>query len=51
LFASLLIHRGVNIVKISKMLGHENPAVTLSTYSHEIREAEEGADDEPFITF
>jgi integrase len=51
LFASLLIHRGVNIVKISKMLGHENPTVTLSTYSHEIREAEEEANDEPFITF
>jgi integrase len=51
LFASLLIHRGVNIVKISKMLGHENPAVTLQIYSHEIREAEEDANDEPFITF
>ena len=51
LFASLLIHRGVNIVKISKMLGHENPAVTLQIYSHEIREAEEEANDEPFITF
>jgi hypothetical protein len=33
------------------MLGHENPAVTLQIYSHEIREAEEEANDEPFITF
>jgi integrase len=51
LFASLLIHRGVSIVKISKMLGHENPTVTLQIYAHEIKEAEEDANDEPFITF
>jgi len=51
LFASMLIHKGVNIVRIARMLGHENTSVTLTIYSHEIREAEEEANDEPFIVF
>lgn len=32
--ASLLINLGVNIVDISKRLGHSNPAMTLKIYSH-----------------
>lgn len=32
--ASLLIHHGVDIVVISKRLGHENITTTLDTYSH-----------------
>src|SRR5690348_16530087 len=32
--ASMLIHRGVNVVKISQRLGHKNPTVTLNIYAH-----------------
>jgi integrase len=33
-FASLLIARGLNVVFVSRQLGHANPQVTLSTYAH-----------------
>jgi integrase len=33
-FASLLIARGLNVVFVSRQLGHANPTVTLSTYAH-----------------
>jgi integrase len=33
-FASLLIRRGLNVVYVSRQLGHANPTVTLSTYAH-----------------
>ena len=33
-FASLLISRGLNVVFVSRQLGHANPTVTLSTYAH-----------------
>jgi len=32
--ASLLIGAGADIVAVSRRLGHSNPAITLSTYSH-----------------
>ncbi len=32
--ASLLIHKKVNILAISKRLGHENSVITLKTYAH-----------------
>jgi integrase len=32
--ASQLVHAGVDVVTISKRLGHSSPAVTLSTYAH-----------------
>jgi integrase len=32
--ASQLIHSNVDIVTISKRLGHAKPSVTLSTYAH-----------------
>jgi integrase len=32
--ASMLIHDGVNVVKISRRLGHKNPTVTLNIYAH-----------------
>ena len=32
--ASFLIKRGIPITDISKRLGHKNPQITLSTYSH-----------------
>jgi integrase len=32
--ASLLIAQGLNVVHVSRALGHANPAITLGTYSH-----------------
>jgi integrase len=32
--ASQLIDAGINIVEISKRLGHSKPGVTLNVYSH-----------------
>ena len=46
--ASMLIHNGVNVVKISRPLGHKNPTVTLKIYVHlfdkDDREAAEAAE-------
>jgi integrase len=44
----MLIHDGVNVVKISRRLGHKNPTVTLNIYAHlfdkDDREAAEAAE-------
>ncbi len=37
--ASYLINKGVDIATISKRLGHANPNITLSTYSHFYKQA------------
>ena len=33
-YASLLIANGLNVVFVSRQLGHANPTITLSTYAH-----------------
>ena len=33
-FASLLIAEGMNVVFVSRQLGHANPSITLDVYSH-----------------
>lgn len=33
-FASIQLARGVNVVQLSRVLGHHSPAFTLSTYCH-----------------
>jgi len=33
-FASLLIADGLDVVFVSRQLGHSNPTVTLGTYAH-----------------
>jgi len=33
-FASLLISKGLNVVFVSRQLGHANPTITLGTYAH-----------------
>jgi integrase len=33
-FASLLISQGLNVVFVSRQLGHANPNITLGTYAH-----------------
>jgi len=39
-FASLLISKGLNVVFISRQLGHANPGITLGTYAHLFAQAE-----------
>ena len=33
-FASLLIANGLNVVYVSRQLGHANPTITLKVYAH-----------------
>jgi integrase len=33
-FASLLIAEGMNVVFVSRQLGHANPTITLGVYAH-----------------
>jgi integrase len=33
-FASLLIAKGLNVVFVSRQLGHANPSITLDVYAH-----------------
>jgi integrase len=33
-FASLLIASGLNVVYVSRQLGHANPGITLEVYAH-----------------
>ena len=33
-FASLLIPEGLNVVFVSRQLGHANPTITLGVYAH-----------------
>ena len=42
-FASLLIANGLNVVFVSRQLGHANPTVTLSTYAHLFQQADHAA--------
>ena len=39
--ASILISNGINIVQVSKRLGHESIKMTLDTYTHLIEENNE----------
>ena len=38
--ASILLSQGVQVVSVSKRLGHANPTVTMQTYAHVIKELE-----------
>lgn len=38
--ASALIAEGASVPYVSRVLGHANPAITLSTYAHEFARAE-----------
>ena len=39
-FASLLIARGLNVVFVSRQLGHSNPSITLKVYAHLFEQAD-----------
>lgn len=42
-FASLLIAQGLNVVFVSRQLGHASPSITLSVYAHLFDQAEHAA--------
>jgi integrase len=39
-FASLLIAEGLNVVFVSRQLGHANPSITLGVYAHLFQRAD-----------
>jgi integrase len=39
-FASLLIAEGLNVVFVSRQLGHANPKITLEVYAHLFQQAD-----------
>lgn len=43
--ASALIASGLDVVKISRRLGHASPVVTLTVYAHLFKQADDGAAD------
>ena len=43
--ASALIRAGLDVVRVSRQLGHSKPTVTLNVYAHEFEEADSGAAD------
>jgi integrase len=49
--ASLLIGSGADIVGVSRRLGHANPAITLSTYSHAFTRRDTAPLGEALATF
>lgn len=40
-FASYLIYKGVDLLTVSKLLGHENLSITLQVYTHQLKEMEQ----------
>jgi hypothetical protein len=44
-FASNLLAEGVDVVTVSKALGHANVHITLVTYAHAIPKSRQGAGD------
>lgn len=42
-YASLLIAKGLNVVFVSRQLGHANPNITLEVYAHLFECADHGA--------
>lgn len=43
-YASYLIYKGVDLISVSKLLGHENLNITLKTYAHQIESLKEKND-------
>lgn len=44
-YASYLIYKGVDLISVSKLLGHENLNITLKTYAHQIESLKEKNDN------
>jgi integrase len=41
--ASALIAAGIDVVKVSRRLGHSSPVITLRVYAHEFKDEDDGA--------
>ncbi len=44
-YASFLISKGVDLISISQVLGHENLNITLEVYAHQLQEQKQRNDD------
>jgi integrase len=49
--ASLWIAAGVDIVRVSKLLGHKDPAITLKVYTHDVEKLSEATSAEKLEAF
>ena len=45
-YASFLISKHVELLSISKILGHENMNITIEVYAHQLKELEEASNSE-----
>ena len=45
-YASFLIAKRIELLSISKILGHENLNVTIEVYAHQLKELEEASNSE-----
>ena len=45
-YASFLISKHIELLSISKILGHENMNVTIEVYAHQLKELEEASNSE-----
>ena len=50
-FASYLIYKGIDLLTISKLLGHESLNVTLKVYAHQLKEMEQENNDSIRLIF
>jgi hypothetical protein len=44
-FASLMLANGEDVVRVSRLLGHANPTITLNVYSHMLPREHYGSTD------
>lgn len=44
-YASFLISKGIDLISISQVLGHENINITLNTYAHQLDAQKSKNDD------
>jgi integrase len=42
-YASLMIASGVDVVRVSRLLGHSSPTITLNVYAHQLPSAHYGS--------
>ena len=40
-YVSYLLHNGIEVITISKLIGHKDVTITLNTYSHLLQEKED----------
>src|SRR5438105_2404353 len=48
-YATRLFREGVNVVTVTRLLGHHDPAFTLKTYVHQLDGDLDGLPEPPFL--